>query len=91
MTLGGHRIGQQPWDLAEHADISAWSRKGITTGPGSFRDDDGALTWTGVMNGRCLLSGSSFLFAAGILPSRADGAVTVTGWCQLRVASSFLL
>ena len=46
-------------------------------------------------------------YPAGVAPSRdyavrapsldtarrklADGAVTVTGWCQLRVASSFLL
>ena len=29
--------------------------------------------------------------AAGGPLSTTDGAVTVTGWCQLRVASSFLL
>ena len=62
---GGQRIGRQPWDPAGHADNGARSRQGIAAGLDRFREEDTALSGTRTMTGRDLLSGSSFLFAAG--------------------------
>ena len=78
-TLGGQRIGQRPWGPAGSADNGARSRKGIAASLDSFREEDAARSGTRTMNGLDLLSGTSFLFAAG---DAAGPGGRWSGWGQ---------
>ena len=74
-----------------------WTRHRVVDGSGNDKNGHAAISmwWIAHAAAEETLQGSPLesawlkLFRTQL--STRDGAVTVTGWCQLRVASSFLL